>query len=154
MVSGLSRFQVEKLESFYNFFDSERKDTIGFDNLDGFMKVYLKYTGWRRTRTKANECYEIPTHSSRCLLRRSHTTVKVKFISTTGCHWGNIYYPGCMGRHISRMAPTSAKITFPDHRQKGRWLARCRGIGIVLHKYSRSPPEPAKVDVKRAIRPE
>ncbi|XP_061190659.1 sarcoplasmic calcium-binding proteins I, III, and IV-like [Saccostrea echinata] len=55
----LSPFQKEKLEYFFNFFDSNGDKFIEFDDLDGFMKRIVDYTGWKTNSPAYHEIYGV-----------------------------------------------------------------------------------------------
>lgn len=58
-MSNLTPFQIEKLEFYFKFFDSNGDGYLQSDDLSGFMKKILDYTGWDDNSQKALECYDI-----------------------------------------------------------------------------------------------
>lgn len=56
---SLSPFQKEKLEYYFNFFDSDGNGLLELSDLDGFMKKVLEFTEWPESSPQARECYEV-----------------------------------------------------------------------------------------------
>lgn len=58
-MSNLTPFQIEKLEYYFKFFDSDNDGYLQTQDLSGFVKKILDYTGWEDNSPRALECYDI-----------------------------------------------------------------------------------------------
>lgn len=56
---SLTPFQKEKLEYYFNFFDSNSNGHLELSDLKGFMEKVLDFTGWSKDSTEARECEEV-----------------------------------------------------------------------------------------------
>ncbi|KAL4226075.1 hypothetical protein ACF0H5_014063 [Mactra antiquata] len=75
---SLSPFQKEKLEYYFNFFDSDGNGELEIDDLDGFMKKVYEFTEWEEWSQNARDCYEIHECFFHTLTTKSSKEGKVR----------------------------------------------------------------------------
>lgn len=97
----IAAFQQEKLEYYFKFFDSNNDGFLEKDDLSGFMKKILDYTGWPENSSAARECQEVHATFFEILKEKTSDNENDNYrVSKT--EWIDIWasiLPGCMGMY-------------------------------------------------------